>query len=136
MMFSSCSEDEPVASFPAEPIIELLTTAPTQVRAFQDSIVFTLRYQDGDGNLGSNDPDVRNLFITDPRINVVHEFRIQQLAPDNANIPIQGNLSITLPNTLITDASTQQTVSFSMYVVDNANNESNTVWTPNITVTE
>ena len=126
-------ESEGVVFSPV-PEIELLSVSATQVQAQKDSIVFEIEYTDGDGDLGTNDDQIRNLFITDQRINLVHEFRVQQLAPDGADIPITGSLSIVLPNTLITDSSNQQSVTFTLYVVDRAGNESNVVESPEIIV--
>ena len=128
-------ENEGVVFSPV-PEIKLLSISSTQVQAQKDSIVFEIEYTDGDGDLGTNDDQIRNLFLTDQRINLVHEFRVQQLAPDGADIPITGSLNIVLPNTLITDSSTQQSVTFTLYVVDRAGNESNVVESPEIIVVQ
>lgn len=129
---TACKKDDPGIS--NVPEISLLSVSPTSVVEFQDSIVFSISYRDGDGDLGENDPDVENCFILDPRINVSYGFRIQQLSPDNSNIAIQGNLDIILPNTGITDGSSSQKVNFDIYVVDRAGNLSNVVTSPEITI--
>lgn len=119
---------------PAIPEIELLNTTPTTVIAYEDAIVFTLQYTDGDGDLGTNDDTERNVFLTDTRIGTVHEFRIQQLAPDGADIPITGSFDLTLPYTILTNGTSTETVSFEIHVVDQAGNESNVVISPEIQV--
>src|ERR1017187_8108029 len=96
IIFNSCKKDPPAIS--TTPSITFVSVTPVSVTQFNDNITFTISYQDGDGDLGQNDPNVYNLFLTDNRINVTYPFRIQQLAPDNANIAIEGNLSIILPN--------------------------------------
>ena len=116
------------------PEIELLSTGPLTATAFKDSIVFEIEYTDGNGDLGTNDDTQRNVFVTDNRIDVTHEFRVQQLAPDGANIAITGTFFIYLPNTLLTGGNTEEKVKFSIYVVDQAGNESNTVESPEIRV--
>lgn len=121
---------------PVVPEIELLEVSPIAVRAFKDSIVFRIKYTDGDGDLGTNDDTERNVFLEDDRIGAVHTFRLQQIAPDEANVPVSGTFKLTLPNTLITDGSAQQEVSFSLYIVDRAGNESNRVQSPSILVSE
>ncbi|MEM7657575.1 MAG: hypothetical protein AAF399_15685 [Bacteroidota bacterium] len=116
------------------PAITLLNTAPVQVVEYQDSIVFTLEYTDGDGDLGTNDDTQRNVFAADNRVDVVHEFRLKQLAPDGAEIPITGTFTVTLDNTVLTGGGTEETVSFRLWVRDQAGNLSNEVASPPITV--
>ena len=118
------------------PEIELLDVGPLAVQAFVDSISFQIGYTDGDGDLGTNDDTERNVFIIDNRIEATHAFRLQQLAPDGAEIPIRGSFRVSLPNTIITDGSTQQTVNFTIYVVDRKGRESNQIVTPDIIVSE
>ena len=130
----SCKKDAPV--YTNTPAIEFVSVAPTTVTQYKDSITFTISYKDGDGDLGQNDPNVTNLFLTDNRINITYNFRIPQLAPDNANIIIKGNLSVVLKNTGITDGSASQTATYSIYVKDRAGNTSNTITTDAITVNQ
>lgn len=118
------------------PEIKLINISATQVRAHQEEIVFEIEYTDGDGDLGSNDDQDRNVFVIDNRIGVEHKFRLKQLAPDGAVIPITGTFDIVLPNTIITDSTAMQTVIFSIYVLDRAGNQSNMIDTPEITVVE
>ena len=111
-----------------KPGIELLSVSPTSVKAFEDEIVFRVKYTDGDGDLGSNVDSDRNVFLTDQRLDIVHEFRLKQLAPDGAEVPITGEFTLTLPSTIRVDSTgTSEQVTFSLYVVDRAGNESNEV---------
>lgn len=132
LLFFAC-EGEGI-EFSKVPEIELLNISPATVISQQDSIVFELMYKDGDGDLGTNDDSKRNIFITDQRIDLTHEFRLKQLAPDGADIAIQGTFTITLENTLLTGTGNEENVSFGIYVVDRAGNESNTVLSPEIVV--
>jgi hypothetical protein len=65
---------------------------------------------------------------------VSYGFRIQQLAPDNAEISIQGNINVTLPNTAIVDGGTSESITYTIWVVDRAGNESNKVSSNTVTV--
>jgi hypothetical protein len=56
------------------------------------------------------------------------------LAPDNANVKITGVLTVELKNTAITDNSTLQKTTYSIYIKDRAGNISNTIITPEVTV--
>jgi len=131
-LFFSCKKDGGLIS--SVPSIELISTNPLQVKQFQDSITFVISYKDGDGDLGENNPNVNNLFLTDNRNNITYLYRIQQLAPEGAKIAIEGKLDIVLNNTGIINSNSSQTVSYSIYVVDRAGNKSNVVNSPLITV--
>ncbi|MEM7367939.1 MAG: hypothetical protein AAF587_05015 [Bacteroidota bacterium] len=134
LLVSSACKDPIAQIIPPIPEIELLNTTPTNVIEYQDEIVFTIEYTDGDGDLGTNDDTRRNVFIKDSRIDNIHEFRLQQLAPDGAEVPITGTFELTLPYTILTAGTTQETVSFEIHVVDEAGNESNVVTSPEIQI--
>lgn len=133
-MLSSCKGESITIS--AIPEIELLDVSPIAVQAFKDSIVFRIQYTDGDGDLGTNDDTERNVFLQDDRIAATHSFRLQQIAPDGADVAVRGTFTLSLPNTIITDGSDQQEASFTLFVVDQAGNESNRVSSPVILVSE
>ena len=132
LTWSGCTKE--IDPLDLVPSIELVSVAPTQVLEYQDSIVFTISYKDGDGDLGENDPDVKNVFVTDLRNDVTYRYRLQQLAPNNANIPIQGQFIIVLPHTAIIGSSHTETVKYRIYVTDRSGNTSNTVTTGDINV--
>lgn len=132
LFFFSCEGETP--GFSDVPEIELISITPAIVTAQQDSIVFELSYKDGDGDLGTNDDAQRNVFITDERIDLTHEFRLKRLAPEGSEIAIQGSFKVFLENTLLTGTGTEENVSFKIYVVDRAGNESNEITTPEIVV--
>ena len=129
--FSSCTT---VGEISEVPEISFESVAPNVVTEYQDSLVFTISYRDGDGDLGENNTDNDNLFIQDSRNQVAYGFRIQQLAPDNATIAIQGNINVTLPNTAIVNGGQSESVSYTIWVVDRAGNESNRVTSSTVTV--
>jgi hypothetical protein len=116
------------------PEISFESVVPNVVTEYQDSLYFTISYRDGDGDLGENNTDDNNLFIQDSRNQVSYGFRIQQLAPDNAEISIQGNINATLPNTAIVDGGTSESITYTIWVVDRAGNESNKVSSNTVTV--
>jgi hypothetical protein len=116
------------------PSIEFVSITPSTVKVGQETVNITISYKDADGDLGENNSDVKNMFVTDTRNGVVYEFRVQQLAPSGSAISIQGNLSIAMPNTGISDGVSSESAIFSVYVKDRAGNESNSVSTSAITV--
>lgn len=129
---SSCKKTEEIGPVP---VIEFVSVTPQTVHEYTDSLVFTIKYRDGDGDLGENDPDAENFFLADSRNNVIYKFRIPQLAPDNSSIIIEGNLNVVLANTAIIDGY-PTSFTYSIYVKDRAGNQSNTVTTSSVTVTQ
>ena len=129
--FAGCKKDD--VEFPIEPSIEFVSIQPGSIRQFEKVIV-TIRYEDGDGDLGENKDGVKNCFVTDNRIGITYESRIQQLAPDNASIPITGNLNIDLGAQLLTDSVSQQSVTYTVYLVDRAGHRSNSVTTTAVVI--
>jgi hypothetical protein len=134
LVVASCKKDESTIS--NIPAIEFISVTPASVKEYQDKLIFSISYTDGDGDLGENNSAVKNLFLTDSRNNVTYKYRIQQLAPDGASIAIKGNLSVELNNTGITDGSNSQTFTYSLYVIDRAGNQSNIVTTSPVVVTK
>jgi hypothetical protein len=131
-LLSGCKKEEPISEVP---FIEFVSISPNPAIKYQDEIRITIKYTDGDGDLGENTPDVKNLFVTDSRNSVTYEFRIPQLAPDDSKIIIQGNQPFNLPpQGFIDDSSTSEAVIYSIYIKDRAGNQSNTVQTSPLTV--
>lgn len=131
----SCKKDEKV-EISTTPAIEFVSISPGTAVEYQDKITIVISYKDGDGDLGENAPDVKNLFLTDSRNNVTYQYRVSQLAPAGQAVAIKGSLVIELKNTAIINGSTSEAVSYSVYVKDRAGNVSNTVSTSAITVTQ
>ena len=123
------------------PEIEFISIAPTIIQEFSDEITITIYYFDANGDLGENNPDVKNMFIKDNRNEIEYEYRIPELTPIGSNIAIQGNFDIKISGTGITDSSSSfpviahsQKVNYNIYVKDRAGNKSNTITTSSITI--
>ncbi len=133
LVFSSCKKkDEPTTT----PVIEFISISPSSAVEYVNSITISFSYDDLDGDLGQNDPNVSNLFITDSRNGVTYNYRISELAPSGSSIHIRGTLNAVIKNTAITDNSASQQVTYSLYVTDRAGNQSNSVTTSAITITK
>ncbi len=133
LFIASCKKDDEGIS--NTPEIEFVSVTPSNVVEYQDSLVFRISYRDGDGDLGENGNGVDNFFLTDSRNSVTYKFRIQQLAPDDANIAIQGELDVVLQSAAVLNGQASETVTYSIHIVDRAGNQSNTVTSPVVTVT-
>jgi len=129
----SCEKEEAISDIPQ---IEFLTISPTTAKEYIDDIIITISYSDANGDLGENNPDVFNLFVTDKRNEIEYKFRIPELTPSGSDIAIEGNFNITINGTGITDESSSQKVDYSIYVKDRAGNKSNIITTSEITIQE
>lgn len=129
---SACKKEK--IEFDSTPAIEFVGISPTTANEYTDSVTVTIKYNDGDGDLGENTTGVKNCFVRDNRIGITYEYRIRQLAPDDSAIPIEGTLNIELGGQGITDNSTQQSVSYTIYLKDRAGHQSNSVTTSAITI--
>ena len=134
LLFSvaGCKKDD--IEFPIEPSIEIVSISPLSAHQYSDPVIITIKYNDGDGDLGENKDGVKNCFVTDNRLGITYEFRIKQLAPDGASIPISGKLNIDIGSQIITDSTVQQSVNYSLYVVDRAGHKSNSATTQTIVI--
>jgi hypothetical protein len=132
---SGCKKDE--EKYSDIPAITFESINPGSVQQLKDSVIVTIGYTDGNGDLGENNSAVKNAFITDSRNDLTYSFRVKQLAPNDANIIIKGRLLIVIPQVALNNLSgTSETATFSVYVEDRAGNKSNVVNTSSITITE
>lgn len=128
----SCSDDEGTLS--NIPVISLEDIYPETIVQFQDSLHIILNYEDGDGDFGGAHPDSSNLFVIDNRIGIPYEFRIGQLVPNGAEVPIKGTLHVVINNLFLIDTGNMEMVDFQIYALDEKLNESNRINTPSIKV--
>ncbi len=127
-LFFSCKKDPDNT-----PKISMSGVSSTSVTQGQ-SVTIAVAYVDADGDLGENSPSATNLYVVDNRVGVTYKYRIQQLAPAGESISVKGNLNILVSGLTITDGSSSQNVTYSIYVIDRAGHQSNAVTTSDITI--
>lgn len=134
LSFGGCGKTEEISEVPQ---LKFVSITPHNAVKYQDEIRITFEYTDGDGDLGENTPDIKNLFVTDSRISVPYALRMSQLAPSDAKMIIRGHQSVVLtPQGFVDDSHSSEKITFSIYVVDRAGHQSNTIQTSEITVAE
>lgn len=135
--FLSCLKEDSDANLPISviPEIALLSVAPDTVHNLQDSLLFTVSYTDGDGDLGDYDADSLSLWITDNRFPLTEKFHIIPLAPQGASIVIAGELKVVLEHIILKDqSSVAETATFTVQLKDRAGHWSNSVTSDTILV--
>ena len=134
LLVGSCTtvSDEPL--FDTTPVIEIISISNDTIVEFQESLHIIISYEDGDGDLGSPDPDENTLFVKDNRLKKEDEYFVYPLAPYGESISITGTLSIALNNTFILGNGTTEQTNFTIYMIDRAGNKSNVVKTETITI--
>jgi hypothetical protein len=96
-IFASCKKEE-VIQFPASPpVIGVLSLSADTLVEFQDSLIIELSYEDKNGDLGSFDPDIKDLEIKDDRLPAADFYHVIPLAPEGTTLFINGTLRLVLP---------------------------------------
>jgi len=153
ILFPTCKDKE---DYPPVPQLEYLSFISYRTLEDVDSLgILTVSYVDGDGDLGGYPYDTSvNLFVsyyvmengvlevgtrynpTSGEIDTINfNARIPLLAPDYYNGWIKGQIEDTIkPLSDPTSQKAVDTIMFKVYVVDRADNTSNTVQTPLIVV--
>ena len=139
LALGSCRTEEGVLLLTEEPVIELIEVTPAsyQVQQYVDELVFTISFSDGDGDLGTDDPDIPSIELVDTRDPSVltFEYHLPPRTPAGSEIKIIGQLNIILDHTILIDENNDsETTTFKIKIKDRAGNWSNEVETPEITI--
>jgi hypothetical protein len=125
-----------IPTVPIQPVLTFESVNKTNVKAFNDSLVFTVSYTDGDGDLGDFNSDSLSLFLFDTRLNSLYQrYYVAPAVPANLNVAIQGKFRIVLDHTiLLNSSSTSESTVFKIKVKDRAGHWSDAVSSPTITI--
>ena len=133
---SSCQSDDINFVYPIEPEILSVEVSPLQVQEFSDSLLFTISYRDGDGDIGWPEGDSLPLYIKDIRLPDADRFFISPQAPLGSQISIEGQLNVHLPNTFRLGTGSQEITRFEVWLTDRAGHQSNVVLTEEVVIYE
>jgi len=135
-----CRRDKVV--FAVEPQIEVVSLAPSIVQEF-GTLVLTLRYKDGDGDLGGNPNNQADLFLIDmrdstlfpPGYDGVIRYNMPKFYEGPLPQSIQGTIEVSIPGIVrLNPNDSQEMVQFRVYIIDRAGHHSNEVVTPTATI--
>jgi hypothetical protein len=119
------------------PVIEFENISTTDVVEYQDTIIFTIFYQDGNGDIGTLDPDASTIELIDNRdsVNLIFNYHLSPRSPAGSEIAIQGTLDVVLEHSIILDDNNaSEETTFSLRIKDAAGNWSNRVDSPTVVV--
>ena len=133
MCFLSCSKDSALSSVP---VIKFLDVNSTSIKQFKDSLIIRFEYTDADGDIGEENPDKNDLFIKDRRLANADYYFVKPLSPPGSEIKIKGIISVQIKNTFLLGTGNSELTQFDIKLRDRAGNWSNSVNTPNISITK
>lgn len=131
-MLAGCKKEEVM---PSAPEIAFVSMSTQSVHEFDERVTVRFSYKDGDGDLGQEDPDNYTLWVKDARLEGTDGYHIPPLAPEDVEVPIQGELDVELNALFLLGNSGQEETSYTVYIVDRAGNRSNEFTTGMIIIT-
>ncbi len=138
ILFVACrkNKENTLPTVPIEPVLKFESVNKTTVKAFGDSLVFSVSYTDGDGDLGDFNSDSLSLYLMDTRASSLQErYHVAPSVPANVKVAIQGAFRIVLDHTiLLNSASSSESTVFKIKVKDRSGNWSDAVSSPSITI--
>lgn len=127
-------EGENVLSF--TPFIELESVNKEIIKEFEDSVIIYVNFEDGDGDLGRQDPDSNSLYIKDSRLANAEYYHIPPITPEDENLQTIGKFRIFIPTLFILGSGNTENVTISVRVKDQSGKWSNEITTPQFTITK
>lgn len=139
LVFAGCRRDPIV--FSTVPQIEYVSISPKVVQEF-GAIAVTIRYKDGDGDLGGQPDNKPDLFLIDlrdsSRFPAGYDGILRYNMPRFYEGPaqsIQGTIEITVPGIArLNPNAPSEPVQFEIYLIDRAGHESNRVRTDTVRI--
>lgn len=130
---TACQDNdiEPLSPIPS---IELVSVSPNVIQEFAEKVFITIRYEDGNGDIGYDNPDLNAVFVKDSRLAEADGYHVPPITPPNTNLAVTGQLTIELKNNFILGNSDEEVITYEIQLQDRAGNLSNTVETETITI--
>lgn len=127
----SCKKDEKYSDIPE---IEFISLTPSSTIEFKDQINLVISYKDGNGDIGTIDPDVYSIEVKDSRLPAADKYHVKPLTPPGQSLQIEGELNIVLTGLFVLGSGTSETATFKVKLQDRAGNWSNEITTSAITI--
>ena len=116
------------------PVIELVEITPLSLVQYNEPVYITIGYTDLDGDIGYESPDEYALQIKDNRLIDPDWYHVPPLSPVGSNVAIEGNLTIKINSLFLLGNGSQEFTSFTIKIKDRADNWSEEITTPQVTI--
>jgi len=130
---TSCQKEK-IEIIPNMPKIELVSISSDTITEFEEALIITISYEDGDGDLGFEETDQYALFVRDIRLMEFDGFYVGPILPPNEIAPIVGELNVKFPNLFVFGNSDSEITHFEIKMIDRSMNESNVISTEDILI--
>lgn len=126
LTFWSCRDD---GEFPYSevPQIELIGVSHDSLVEYDETLVLSIKYQDGNGDIGFESPDKYAVHVRDTRLENFDGFYVGPVAPPSSEVPVEGMIDIEFPNLFVFGNGQFEKTFFEIKMIDRAGNESNTL---------
>jgi hypothetical protein len=141
LVMFSCARTPNLSEIPQIEFISLSKNVMRQGIQDTDSLIITISFTDGDGDLSSPEP---NIFVVDNRTDEIYaSFSVPEIPTSGLSNGIVGTIEMTIFNTccIYPDGFPpcernvffpENELTLDIYMVDRAGNKSNTITTPRI----
>lgn len=133
VLLVSCTEDVIKTGDPV-PRISFVSLSRTEIVSFQDELGISIKYQDGNGDLGSWEADSLDIYVKDSRLGAFDRYHLPPLAPLGANVLIEGTFNLKLKTLFVLSSANSENASFEVFIKDRAGNHSNRIVTPSVKI--
>jgi hypothetical protein len=135
LTFSICScKEEVVSTDNPIPSIQFVSISSNKLKQFSDSLVVTVKYKDGDGDLGDISADSFSIYVRDNRLTKPDYLHLIPLSPIGNKISVEGILNLKMKNIFLLSSGPSETTKFEIKLKDRSKNWSNIIFTPNIEI--
>ncbi len=132
LVFFGCKKPKDIG---VVPLIELVSISPMEVEEFRDSVIVTIRILDGNGDIGTQDPDDNTVVVQDQRYENPDYYHLPPFTPEGTEVKVEGTVNIFIPTLVrISEREDREQTRIDIKLVDRAGNWSNTLTTPPITI--
>lgn len=120
----------------SKPILRFVQISLDTVHANEDTLTLWLEYEDAEGDLGEESPEVRTLSLKDSRLPNPDYYHVQPLAPIGSTVWIKGTLAVHIPRLFLMSVAQTEEVIFTARIQDRAGNWSDYTQSPAVTIIE
>ena len=133
LLLQACTSQQ--EEIPTIPQLKVLSISPTNVQEFRNQVILELQYLDYQGDIGSENPDEKTLWVQDSRLDSADWYHVPPIAPIGEEVAIRGTFTVPMNRLFLMGNGQSETLFFTVKLKDRAGNWSEEESTETITVT-